>query len=57
MEGLQKVNSDNSYLNSMSDRECVTKRISGCPSTWEAIYELRKPGQNFDQVIREMVVN
>jgi hypothetical protein len=53
----KKVNSDKTYLSRMSDHECATKRIPVCPSTWEAIYELRKPGQTFDQVIREMVVN
>jgi len=53
----KKVNSDKTYLSHMSDHECATKRIPVCPSTWEAIYELRKPGQTFDQVIREMVVN
>jgi hypothetical protein len=36
-------------------RECATKRIPVCPSTWEEIHDLRKPGQTFDEVIREMV--
>jgi hypothetical protein len=39
----------------MSDQECATKRIPVCPSTWESVYELRKPGQTFDSVIKEMV--
>ncbi|MEN6395195.1 MAG: hypothetical protein ABFC78_01780 [Methanoregula sp.] len=39
----------------MSDRECATKRIPVCPSTWESVCELRKPGQTFDAVIKEMV--
>jgi len=40
----------------MSDQECASKRIPVCPSTWEAVYELRKPGQTFDGVIKDMVV-
>jgi hypothetical protein len=39
----------------MSDQECATKRIPVCPSTWEAIHGLRKPGQTFDDVIRHLV--
>ena len=39
----------------MSNQECATKRIPVCPSTWEAVYELRKPGQTFDGVIKDMV--
>jgi hypothetical protein len=39
----------------MPDRECATKRIPVRPSTWESVCELRKPGQTFDTVIKEMV--
>jgi len=35
--------------------ECATKRIPVCPSTWETIHQLRRPGQTFDDVIRELV--
>jgi hypothetical protein len=51
----KEVNSDNTYFTYMSDQECATKRIPVCPSTWESVYELRKPGQTFDSVIKEMV--
>ncbi|OQA54599.1 MAG: hypothetical protein BWY45_02535 [Euryarchaeota archaeon ADurb.Bin294] len=39
----------------MPDHECATKRIPVRPSTWKEVYELRKPGQTFDEVIRDMV--
>jgi hypothetical protein len=39
----------------MPSQECATKRIPVCPSTWEAVHGLRKPGQTFDDVIRELV--
>jgi hypothetical protein len=39
----------------MSERECATKRIPVCPGTWESVCELRKPGQTFDTVLKEMV--
>ena len=39
----------------MPTHECATKRIPVCPSTWETIHELRKPGQTFDDVINELV--
>jgi len=39
----------------MSVQECSTKRIPVRPSTWEELYELRKPGQAFDQVLSDMV--
>ncbi len=39
----------------MTGQECATKRIPVCPSTWEAVHGLRKPGQTFDDVIRELV--
>jgi hypothetical protein len=39
----------------MSGKECATKRIPVCPSTWETVHQLRKPGQTFDHVINELV--
>lgn len=39
----------------MSVSECSTKRIPVRPSTWEELYELRQPGQTFDQVLSDMV--
>lgn len=39
----------------MSPGECATKRIPVCPGTWEILHQLRKPGQTFDEVIRELV--
>jgi hypothetical protein len=39
----------------MPDQECATKRIPVCPSTWAEIHQLRKPGQTFDDVIRDLV--
>jgi len=39
----------------MAAEECATKRIPVCPSTWEIMHQLRKPGQTFDDVIRELV--
>ena len=39
----------------MPVEECATKRIPVCPSTWEIVHQLRKPGQTFDDVIRELV--
>jgi len=39
----------------MAAQECATKRIPVCPSTWAEIHGLRRPGQTFDEVIREMV--
>ncbi|GAB6286427.1 MAG: hypothetical protein WC406_12410 [Methanoregula sp.] len=39
----------------MPSQKCATKRIPVCPSTWESVHGLRKPGQTFDDVIRELV--
>lgn len=39
----------------MSAQECATKRIPVCPSTWETVHQLRKPGQTFDDVINELI--
>jgi len=39
----------------MTNQECATKRIPVCPSTWEAVHQLKKPGQTFDDVINELV--
>jgi hypothetical protein len=39
----------------MAEQECATKRIPVCPSTWETVHQLRRPGQTFDAVIRELV--
>jgi len=39
----------------MPAEECATKRIPVCPGTWEIVHQLRKPGQTFDDVIRELV--
>ncbi len=39
----------------MPGGECATKRIPVRPETWEIVHQLRKPGQTFDEVIRELV--
>ncbi len=39
----------------MPAQECATKRIPVCPSTWETVHQLRKPGQTFDDVINELI--
>ena len=39
----------------MTGQECATKRIPVCPSTWETVHQLRKPGQTYDDVIRELI--
>jgi hypothetical protein len=39
----------------MPAEECATKRIPVCKKTWEILHQLRKPGQTFDDVIRELV--
>ena len=41
----------------MPAQECATKRIPVCPSTWETVHQLRKPGQTFDDVINELIRN
>lgn len=40
---------------SMTGQECATKRIPVCPSTWETVQQLRKPGQTYDEVIRDLI--
>ena len=55
-QDCKEVNMYSTYNSVMSThQECATKRIPVCPSTWEEIHGLRKPGQTFDEVIREMV--
>jgi len=55
-QDCKEVNMYRTYNSMMSaHQECATKRIPVCPSTWEEIHGLRKPGQTFDEVIREMV--
>jgi hypothetical protein len=39
----------------MPAEECATRRIPVRPSTWAIVRQLRKPGQTFDDVIRELV--
>lgn len=39
----------------MTVPECATKRIPVCPSTWETVHQLRKPGQTYDDVINELI--
>jgi hypothetical protein len=39
----------------MTAQECATKRIPVCPSTWETVHQLRKPGQTYDDVINELI--
>jgi len=39
----------------MSGQECATKRIPVSPSTWETVQQLRKPGQTYDDVIRDLI--
>ncbi len=51
----KKVNPSSTNRIPMSVAECSTKRIPVRPSTWEELYELRKPGQTFDQVLSDMV--
>ncbi len=45
------VNIYNIHNPVMTARECATRRISVCPSTWETVHLLRKPGQTYDDVI------
>lgn len=51
----EHVNTYHTYNPVMSPEECATKRIPVCPGTWEILHQLRKPGQTFDEVIRELV--
>jgi hypothetical protein len=39
----------------MTVQECATKRIPVCPSTWETVHQLRKPGQTYDDVIKDLI--
>lgn len=39
----------------MTGQECATKRIPVSPSTWETVHQLRKPGQTYDDVIRDLI--
>ncbi|PKL64758.1 MAG: hypothetical protein CVV32_06655 [Methanomicrobiales archaeon HGW-Methanomicrobiales-3] len=39
----------------MTAQECATKRIPVCPSTWETVHQLRRPGQTYDDVINELI--
>jgi hypothetical protein len=55
LEVSKKVNSDNPNTNSMQTRERATKIIYLCPSTWEAVRELKQPGQTYDDVLRDLV--
>jgi hypothetical protein len=55
-QDCKEVTMYSAYNSMMSaHQECATKRIPVRPSTWEEIHGLRKPGQTFDDVIREMV--
>ena len=54
-QGGKEVNIYPTYHPGMPAEECATKRIPVCPSTWEIVHQLRKPGQTFDDVIRELV--
>jgi len=50
-----KVNIYSTYHPVMIEQECATKRIPVCPSTWETVNQLRRPGQTYDDVIRELI--
>lgn len=39
----------------MTAQECATKRIPVCPSTWETVQQLKKPGQTYDEVIKDLI--
>jgi hypothetical protein len=39
----------------MIERERAIKRIPVCPSTWESVHQLRRPGQTYDDVIKELI--
>jgi len=53
--GTQIVNMCNTNNPVMTASECATKRIPVCPSTWETVHQLRKPGQTYDDVINELI--
>jgi hypothetical protein len=35
--------------------ETANKRVALTPSTWEALSNLRRPGQTFDQTVAELI--
>lgn len=39
----------------MTGQECATKRIPVSPSTWETVHQLRKPGETYDDVIKNLI--
>jgi len=39
----------------MTDQGSVTKRIPVSSSTWQSVHQLKKPGQTYDDVIRDLV--
>lgn len=39
----------------MTGQESATKRIAVSPSTWETVQQLKKPGQTYDDVIRDLI--
>jgi len=43
---MQKVN---------AGEETANKRVALTPSTWEALSNLRRPGQTFDQTVAELI--
>jgi len=55
VQDCKEVNSYHTYHPVMPAQECATKRIPVCPSTWETVHQLRKPGQTFDDVINELI--
>ena len=54
-QDCKEVNTYHTYNPVMPAEECATKRIPVCKKTWEIVHQLRKPGQTFDDVIRELV--
>ncbi len=39
----------------MTGQQCATKRIPVSTSTSETVHQLRKPGETYDDVIRELI--
>ncbi|MFA5331753.1 MAG: hypothetical protein WC342_05195 [Methanoregula sp.] len=39
----------------MTGQGSVTKRIPVSTSTWQSVHQLKKPGQTYDDVIRDLV--
>ena len=39
----------------MTGQECSTKRIPVSPGTWETVHQLRKAGETYDDVIRNLI--